>query len=96
LVGDTRQKELQLAISSHSDKRQEERKDDIEVAHGFQCECGEVRNRVENRISNGGGDRDDEGDPDSDHLTNQFLIVQQKNSIENISRTDDVMVVRNE
>jgi hypothetical protein len=41
------------------------------------------------------GDRDDKGGREADHLTHQFLIVNQKNSIKDISRVESAMVGRN-
>jgi hypothetical protein len=47
------------------------------------------------RISSAGGDSDEAGGRDADHLTTEFLIIVQKYHIDSISRTDGVMIGRN-
>jgi hypothetical protein len=46
-------------------------------------------------MSSAGGNRDDEGDPNIDHLRPQFLIVIQKHYIKNISRIESAAVGEN-
>jgi hypothetical protein len=47
-------------------------------------------------MSSARGDKGDEGRRDADHLRLQFLIVNQKEYIENISRGQSAMVRRND
>jgi hypothetical protein len=76
-------------------KREEERKDGVGVARDFDCEGHAVRNRVGERMLNAEGDRGQEGGRDADHLPCRFLILIQKDDIDNISRREDVMVGKN-
>jgi hypothetical protein len=84
----------QLAFS-HVKKRQEERIDVVEVALGFNYECGAMGNRVGNRMSSTGGDTGEEGGRNANHLISQFLIAIQKCYIDKISRTDGAAAKRN-
>jgi hypothetical protein len=46
--------------------------------------------------SSAGGDRGEKEGKDAGHLIHQFLIVIQRYSIDGISRTDSVMIGKNE
>jgi hypothetical protein len=46
-------------------------------------------------MANAGGERGGNGDRDVDHLTPQFPIAIQKQSIENVSRMEGAMVAVN-
>jgi hypothetical protein len=76
-------------------QRQEEREGVVGDAGNFSCEYGAMRNRVGDRMSHAGGDRSEKGGRDASRLILQFLVVIQKNSIEDISRTHAAMSGRN-
>jgi hypothetical protein len=54
-----------------------------------------MRNLVGDQMSSAGGNNGEEGCQDAGHLTRQFLSVFQKHHIENSSRTESVMIMRN-
>jgi hypothetical protein len=87
-----RLKSIRLSTTIASEKHFGLKSSFIGVARDFNCECGAVRNRVGDRMSNAGEGRGEEGGRDADHLKSQFLTIIQKHYIENTLRTEDAAV----